>query len=78
MSDEILKTVDAVMDALGGTQHVANLTSSKPSAVSMWRKAETFPSNTYVALTQALRERGKTAPPSLWNMKELHEAGSTA
>jgi hypothetical protein len=69
MSDDVLETVDAVMDALGGNQPVAGLTSSKPSAVSMWRKAESFPSNTYLALTEALREKGKTAPASLWGMK---------
>lgn len=68
MSTEILETVDAVMAALGGNQHVAGLTASKPSAVSMWKKAGSFPSNQFVVMTEALRAIGKSAPLSLWGM----------
>jgi hypothetical protein len=54
---------------LGGNGPVAELTLSKPNAVSNWRGFKTFPSNTFVAMTEALRARGKTAPASLWGMK---------
>lgn len=78
MSLEILETTEQVIEALGGNGPVANLTASKPNAVSNWRGFETFPSNTYVAMTEALRARGKTAPSSLWGMKAPAEQDSAA
>ena len=74
MDLENLETADAVMEALGGNQPVQNLTASKPNTVSMWRKAGSFPSNQYLAMTAALLEKGKTAPASLWGMKAPQEA----
>mgnify|MGYP003439481101 FL=1 len=64
-----LTTTSEVMDALGGNGAVAELTGSSIKAVWNWRGFETFPSNTYVAMTIALRAAGKTAPASLWGMK---------
>ncbi len=69
-----LRTTAEVIDALGGNQPVANLTSSTNKAVSNWRGFPTFPSNTYLAIIEALRARGKTAPASLWGMKTPAEA----
>lgn len=69
MSLENLDTFSEVMDALGGNQGVGELTGAKPSTLSMWRKANSFPSNTYVVITDALHAIGKTAPASLWGMK---------
>lgn len=66
---EILETTEQVIEALGGNGPVAELTLSKPNAVSNWRSFSTFPSNTYVTLTAALQDIGKSAPPSLWGMK---------
>ena len=65
-----LKTTSAVMDALGGNSAVAKLTGSKPTAVWNWRTFDKFPSNTYAVMIEALQERGKTAPASLWGMKQ--------
>lgn len=73
---EELATTSEVMDALGGNAAVAELTGSTLKAVWNWRGFETFPSNTYVAMTDALRARGKTAPASLWGMKMPAEASS--
>lgn len=73
MSYETLETTSQVMDALGGNGAVEVLTSSKPSAVSNWRGFSTFPSNTYVAMIGALHAIGKTAPASLWGMKQPSE-----
>jgi hypothetical protein len=64
-----LETTEQVIEALGGNQPVAEITLSKPNAVSNWRVFKTFPSNTYVAMTQALHARGMSAPASLWGMK---------
>jgi hypothetical protein len=69
MSYEMLETFSDVWDALGGRQGLIGLTGAKTSTLSMWKKAESFPSNTYVAMTDALRAIGKTAPASLWGMK---------
>lgn len=69
MDLEILETTEQVIETLGGNGPVAELTLSKPNAVSNWRSFKTFPSNTFVAMTGALRAQGKTAPASLWGMK---------
>lgn len=71
--DQLSKTSE-VVDALGGYLAVADLTGSKPKAASNWRRFQTFPSNTYVAMIKALREKGKTAPASLWGMKSPAES----
>jgi hypothetical protein len=76
--DELTSTSD-VMDALGGNLAVAELTQSTVKAVWNWRGFETFPSNTYVAMTNALLAKGKSAPASLWGMKPaLSEQESAA
>jgi len=75
---EELSTTSEVLDALGGNVAVAELTGSKPKAVWNWRGFETFPSNTYVAMTEALLAKGKTAPSSLWGMRAVAEQGSAA
>jgi hypothetical protein len=68
MALEVLTSTEAVIEALGGNVPVAEITESKPNAVSNWRNFETFPSRTYVALIAALHADGKTAPASLWGM----------
>jgi hypothetical protein len=72
---EILETTGDVMDALGGNSAVETITSSKPSAVSNWRSSNSFPANTYVVMTDALRAIGKSAPDSLWGMRTVAESG---
>ena len=74
MDLEILETADQVFDALGGNSGVGELTNSKPSRVSNWRGVGSFPPNMYAVMNNALRERGKAAPASLWRM--LEAAGS--
>lgn len=75
--DTLSTTID-VIEELGGNLAVAELTGSNPKAVWNWRGFETFPSNTYVALTEALLAKGKTAPASLWGMKQTAERESAA
>jgi hypothetical protein len=73
MQPETLNSAAEVFNELGGNAGLEELTGSKPSTVSMWKKAGNFPTNTYLIMTQALRERGKTAPASLWGMKAKKE-----
>jgi hypothetical protein len=74
MDLENLETLADVFAALGKNSGVESITGCKPNTVSMWKSAGVFPSNTYVVLTEALRERGKTAPASLWSMRVPAEA----
>lgn len=75
---EELSTTSEVMDALGGNVAVAEITGSKPKAVWNWRKSETFPSKTYVAMSEALLAKGKSAPAALWGMKTPSDAEHAA
>lgn len=75
---DFLTTTSDVIEALGGNPAVAELTGSTPKAVWNWRGFETFPANTYVAMTQALRTKGKSAPASLWGMKLPEQQGTAA
>lgn len=78
MTDGLLKTTSEVLDALGGNSAVEALTGSRPSAISNWRGFETFPSNTYIVMTEALRLKGKSAPASLWAMKAFSDTPEPA
>lgn len=69
MDLQTLDTLDEVITALGGTDGLFDLLGAKPSTISMWKKAGNFPSNSYVVMTDALRQKGKTAPDLLWKMK---------
>ena len=66
----MLATTSEVILALGGVKAVAELTGRTYDAAWNWNKFETFPSDTYLVMTGALRERGIEAPPSLWRMVE--------
>lgn len=65
-----LKTVDAVIDELGGTAVTAKITGRQMQHVSNWRSAGRMPSNTFLILTTALEKKGATAPPDLWGIPQ--------
>lgn len=71
-----LHTTCEIMDALGGTQAVADLTGRKYSAAFNWRAFGAFPANTYIAITTALEAHDYTASPKLWGMVEQPESAS--
>ena len=71
--DELHTTSD-VINELGGLKAVAKLTGTNNKAAWNWRSFDSFPSNTYLVMIEALRERGKTAPASLWSMRAPAEA----
>ncbi len=78
MDHRTLTSTVSVFDALGGTQAVADLTGRTYKAAFNWRSFKTFPSDTYLVLTTALREAGHTAPDSLWGMVEPKPAAEQA
>lgn len=65
-----LATAEQVIDALGGLTATAALMGRGYTTASMWQTTGRFPSNTYVAMTEMLAAKGKTAPASLWGMVE--------
>lgn len=69
-----LTTTNEVIDALGGLAIVAEITGRKTGAAWNWQKFETFPADTFLAMTTALAERGHDAPPSLWRQVEPRPA----
>lgn len=67
---QVLSSATEVMDALGGTLPVAELTGRKYSAAFNWRAFNRFPPDTFVVMSEALALIGKSAPASLWRMVE--------
>jgi hypothetical protein len=65
-----LKTVEEVIDELGGLKAVAALTgrTGSPSVVWNWKDRQRFPATTFVTLQTALQTRGLSAPHDLWRM----------
>ena len=68
---ENIQTTTEIIDLLGGNHAVAALTTASAKAVSNWRAAGTFPSNTYLVIKSELLRHGITAPDHLWSMREL-------
>ena len=68
---EVLKNVDAVIDALGGNTSVSKLFGYWPSAVANWRTAKLFPADTYLLFETALASLDPplSASPELWKMR---------
>lgn len=69
-----LTTTAEVTEVLGGFRKLAEITGCKPKAAWNWKSFNTFPSNTFVTMRDALKAAGYTAPPSLWSMIELPTA----
>ncbi|HWP88360.1 MAG TPA: hypothetical protein VNM70_10805 [Burkholderiales bacterium] len=70
MDKRHLRSARHVIGALGGIGAVAELTGSLRTAVHNWRAAKRFPASVYKVMTEALAERGATAPAALWSQKE--------
>jgi len=76
MDGRQLTTTRHVIEALGGIQAVATLTGRKYTAAANWNRGDTFPSDTYLAMTKALEAKGLTALYSLWDMVEPKSAAA--
>ena len=64
----LLKTVDDVIDALGGTSAVAKITGRKPQHVSNWRSDKRIPADTYLYLKHRLSMQRMSASSLLWGI----------
>lgn len=69
-----IETVTDIIDALGGNEPVALLTSTTSKAVSNWRGFNKFPANTFIVIKSELMRIGASAPDHLWSMRELPPA----
>lgn len=66
------KTVDDVIDALGGTHVAAQLFGVTDAAVANWRQRG-LPPRRFLTIRRVLASHGIAAPPSLWRMFEAAE-----
>lgn len=64
----MLKTVEAVIEELGGATEVASLAAVRLPAVSNWKSRGGIPAEFFVLFTDALKARGKRADPALFGM----------
>lgn len=64
-----LTSADAVFDALGGVPGVMQITGARYKTVHAWKRAKSFPSDTYVSMALELQKRGLSAGPELWDMR---------
>lgn len=69
-----LTTTEQVIEVLGGLPKVMEMTGASYRRAFNWKSAETFPSNTYAVMTEALSARGLKAPHALWGMIAQPEA----
>lgn len=65
----MLRTVEAIIDALGGTTAAADMAGVGKAAVSNWKQAQRIPPEYYVALQAALEQQGERADPKAFGMK---------
>lgn len=73
--ERILNTVAEVMRELGGTGAITKITARNSTSTSRrWRREGLFPADTFDAITNALKERGVTAPPSLWSIPAITDS----
>lgn len=54
----MLDTVDALVEAIGGTAATASLAKVGAPAVSMWRAAGSIPSRHFLVFSEELQRRG--------------------
>jgi hypothetical protein len=70
-----LRTVDEVVEVLGGLDGVCELTEANLKQAWHWvGRAGQFPAQYYVVMTRSLRRRGYEAPARLWNQKGVKDA----
>lgn len=66
MSDATLDSVDAVIDALGGSAVVRKLIKASPQGLWQCRNTGRFPATTHAVMQDALQAIGRKADRRLW------------
>lgn len=70
-----LQTTDDVVETLGGTKELAKALGVGITAVINWRTRKRFPADTYFAIRDELKARGRVAPEHLWRMRKMSKRG---
>lgn len=65
----MLRTVDDVIEAVGGTAKAAALAGVKLPAVSNWRSRGQIASDKFIIFSTELERIGKTAAPSVFGLE---------
>lgn len=68
-----LQTIADVIGALGGPLGIRDITGMNYKAAFALKYASVFPSKYYLVMSRALEREGKSAPASLWGMREEPE-----
>ena len=66
----MLKTVDEIVDALGGTAAAASAAGMEPSAISMWKARGKIPPNRFLMISRLLLQAGQQADPTIFGFIE--------
>lgn len=69
----MLTSVDALIDALGGTSKVADMAGVGLSAVSNWKARGRIPSEKFMIFDAALGSLNTRADPSLFGFEEARQ-----
>lgn len=69
-----IKTVEGIIEALGGNTVVARALGEMPNTVGNWKTRERISSRHYVNVESMLNAIGMTAPPILFGMKSMEAA----
>lgn len=66
----MLKTVDEIVNALGGTTATALAAEIEPNAVSMWKARGKIPPNRFLVISKLLLRTGHQADPAVFGFME--------
>jgi hypothetical protein len=65
----MLNSPRAIIKAVGGHKEAAQIAKRSEQVAINWKRFKTLPASTYLQFTEALAERGLSAPPWIWNQR---------
>lgn len=69
----MLKSVEAVIDALGGTAAAADLLGMSRNAISTWKARGKIPSDNFMLVVDELDKRRARVSPTVFGFREAAE-----
>jgi len=63
----VVRTIDGIVDVLGGNKAAAALLGVTPPMMTYWRRAGRFPARTLERIQAELARKGATASRDLWD-----------
>jgi hypothetical protein len=69
MKNRELRTVDEVIDAIGG-KRLQQITGRRSANITNWRERGRFPPHTFFVMTSELKRKRLCAPLKLWSQIE--------